>query len=257
MSFSVAAWLGAIAIGVSLGLLGSGGSILTVPVLLYLFDQPERVAIAGSLAVVGLIALAGAIPYIIKKQTHWHSVVWFGIPGMIGTYAGAFFSQYVSAAVQLITFAIVMLMAAFFMLKPKKDITQINTSERKNTKILLDGLFVGVLTGFVGVGGGFLIVPALVILAGLSMHQAVATSLVIIFLKSFAGFYKYLDVLSQESLSLDWQVISLVTALGIFGSFSGNFIANKISGQKLKTGFALFLIPMAGFILWQNLGVFS
>lgn len=257
MSFSIAAWLGAIAIGVSLGLLGSGGSILTVPVLLYLFDQPERVAIAGSLAIVGLIALAGAIPYILKKQTHWQSVVWFGIPGMIGTYGGAFFSQFVTGAVQLITFAVVMLMASFFMLKPKKEVALAKVEERKNSKILLDGLLVGVLTGFVGVGGGFLIVPALVLLAGLSMHQAVATSLVIIFLKSFAGFYKYLDVLSQESLSLDWQVIGLVTILGILGSFSGNLIANKISGQKLKTGFALFLLPMAAFIIWQNLGVFN
>ncbi|GHF77234.1 sulfite exporter TauE/SafE family protein [Thalassotalea marina] len=257
MSFSIAAWLGAIAIGVSLGLLGSGGSILTVPVLLYLFDQPERVAIAGSLAIVGLIALVGAIPYILKKQTHWQSVVWFGIPGMIGTYGGAFFSQFVTGAVQLITFAVVMLMASFFMLKPKKQVALAKVEERKNSKILLDGLLVGVLTGFVGVGGGFLIVPALVLLAGLSMHQAVATSLVIIFLKSFAGFYKYLDVLSQESLSLDWQVIGLVTILGILGSFSGNLIANKISGQKLKTGFALFLLPMAVFIIWQNLGVFN
>lgn len=253
MSFSITAWLGAIAIGVCLGLLGSGGSILTVPVLLYLFDQPERVAIAGSLAIVGFIALAGALPYIVKKQTHWHSVLWFGTPGMIGTYAGAFFSQYVSGAIQLFTFAIVMLMAAFFMLKPKKDISHLTFQTRKNSRIVFDGLLVGILTGFVGVGGGFLIVPALVILAGLTMHQAVATSLVIIFLKSFAGFYKYLDVLSQESLALDWEVIGLVTLLGVLGSLSGNLLANKISGQKLKTGFAIFLLPMATFIIWQNL----
>lgn len=253
MSVSILAWLGAIAIGVSLGLLGSGGSILTVPVLLYLFDQPERLAIAGSLAIVGLIALTGAIPYIRKQQTNWRCVVLFGIPGMFGTYGGAYLAQFVSPAVQLLTFAGVMLLAAYFMLKPKKDSANaLAVQSRSNFKIIADGLFVGVLTGFVGVGGGFLIVPALVLLAGLTMHQAVGTSLVIIFLKSATGFYKYLDVLAQENIQLDWQVITLVTTLGIIGSISGNVIANKVSQQKLKSGFAYFLIPMAGFIIWQN-----
>jgi len=256
MSFSAFALLGAISIGLSLGLLGSGGSILTVPVLLYLFDQPERLAIASSLAIVGLIALVGAIPYIKNKQTNWRCVFYFGIPGMVGTYGGAYLSQFFSPAIQLLTFSGVMLLASYFMLTAKTADTDATITNRPNIRIILDGLFVGILTGFVGVGGGFLIVPALVLLARLPMHHAIGTSLFIIFLKSATGFYKYLDILTKENIYLDWQVIALVTVLGIIGSFSGNFIGGKIPQQKLKTGFAYFLIPMAIFIIWQNRSVF-
>lgn len=248
---SIFGWLGAILIGVSLGLLGSGGSILTVPVLLYLFDQPERLAIASSLAIVGLIALSGAIPYIVKKQINWRCVWLFGLPGMAGTYVGAYLSQFVEPAVQLITFSVVMLLASFFMLRKSKQ--QSTEQSRGNSKIIADGLIVGVLTGFVGVGGGFLIVPALVLMAGLPMLSAVGTSLIIIFLKSATGFYKYLDVLAQENIELNVQVIILVTLLGAIGSFTGSKIANKISQQHLKKGFAYFLVPMAAFIIWQNI----
>ena len=256
MSVSLFAFLGAIAIGLSLGLLGSGGSILTVPVLLYLFDQPERLAIASSLAIVGLIALSGTIPYIKNQQVNWRCVILFGIPGMLGTYGGAYLSQYVSPALQLITFAFVMLLAAYFMLTNKQKDSHSPDSKRANFTIIFDGLIVGVLTGFVGVGGGFLIVPALVLLAKLPMRHAIGTSLVIIFLKSATGFYKYLDILVLEKVTLDWHVISLVTALGVIGSISGNFIGTKIPQQKLKKGFAYFLLPMAIFIIWQNKSVF-
>jgi len=256
MSISIFALLGAISIGLSLGLLGSGGSILTVPVLLYLFDQPERLAIASSLAIVGLIAFVSALPYIRKKQTDWRCVLYFGIPGMIGTYAGAYLSQFVAPTLQLLTFAVVMLLASFLMLSPKSKTTSEDVPARNNIKITLDGLLVGIITGFVGVGGGFLIVPALVLLARLPMHHAVGTSLVIIFLKSATGFYKYLDILAIENITLDWQVIGLVTVLGVIGSLSGNFIGEKISQAKLKKGFAYFLLPMALFIIWQNKAVF-
>jgi len=245
--------LGALLIGLSLGLLGSGGSILTVPVLLYLFDQPERLAIASSMAIVGVIAFAGALPNIPKRQVNWRCVVLFGIPGGIGTYLGAFASQFVLPSVQLITFALVMLLASYFMLRTKAIDISPPSSERSHLKITLDGLLVGILTGFVGVGGGFLIVPTLVILAKLPMHQAVGTSLMIIAFKSITGFFKYLDVLAQEQLSLDWNTIMLVSIVGILGSFSGNWLGSKIPQHHLKKGFALFLIPMAIFIISQNL----
>lgn len=256
MSISLFALIGAISIGLSLGLLGSGGSILTVPVLLYLFDQPERLAIASSLAIVGLIALAGALPYIKKRQTNWRCVLFFGLPGMAGTYGGAYLSQFVAPTIQLITFAGVMLLASYFMLKNKNTNGEKQSKDRSDLTVTLDGLLVGVLTGFVGVGGGFLIVPALVLLARLPMHHAIGTSLVIIFLKSATGFYKYLDILTMENIELDWQVIGLVTLLGVIGSLSGNYISGKISQKKLKKGFAYFLIPMAIFIIWQNKAVF-
>ena len=252
MGLSVFAWLGAMAIGVSLGLLGSGGSILTVPVLVYLIGQDEKLAIAGSLAIVGAIALAGSIPYLRKKQVDWRTVVLFGIPGMAGTYMGAWIATWVSGLVQLALFAVVMLLASWQMLKPVV-LDDTPHEPREVWKIGLDGLLVGILTGLVGVGGGFLIVPALVLLGGLTMHRAVATSLVIIALKSFTGFWKYLDVLDQQNLVLDWNVIAIVTALGIVGTLIGSRIARRVDQHKLRRIFGLFLIVMGVYILARTL----
>lgn len=242
---------GAIAIGISLGLLGSGGSILTVPVLVYLIGQDEKVAIAGSLFIVGSIATAGSLQFLRAGLIQWRSVVVFGIPGMAGTWLGAYLAAWVPGITQLALFAVVMLIASWLMLKPL-DLENKTSDSRAVWKIATDGLLVGVITGLVGVGGGFLIVPALVLLGGLSMHQAVATSLVVIALKSFSGFYKYLDVLEQQGLSLDWRTLFLVTALGIAGSFAGSYLAKLLPQEKLKTGFGYFLIVMGIYILVRS-----
>jgi uncharacterized protein len=252
MAALILAWPGALAIGLSLGLLGSGGSILTVPVLVYLLDQPEKLAIASSLAIVGIIAAFGSLPYIRARQVNWRAVALFGAPGMAGTYLGAWLAMFVSGGFQLTLFASVMLAASVFMLKPM-NCDQAPHAPRAMWKITLDGLLVGVITGLVGVGGGFLVVPALVLLGGLSMRQAVATSLVIIALKSFSGFYKYLDVLTVEGLELDLEVMALVSALGVAGSFAGNLLANRIPQDTLKKAFGVFLIIMAAYILYQTL----
>jgi len=244
-------WIGAVFIGLSLGLMGSGGSILTVPVLVYLFGQDEKVAIAGSLAIVGTIALAGGLGYLKAKLIDWKTVFLFGIPGMIGTYLGAWVASYIPGIVQLVLFSLVMIAAAFMMMR--KQQTSNDSHERHLVKIVIDGLIVGVITGVVGVGGGFLIVPALVLLGGLNMRNAVATSLIIIAMKSYSGFYKYLDVLKQQDLSLDWNTIGLVSVIGIFGTFLGNYLCNKIPQKKLKKYFAYFLLVMAAFILYKEL----
>jgi uncharacterized membrane protein YfcA len=249
---SLLAWPGAIAIGVSLGLLGSGGSILTVPVLVYLIGQDEKVAIAGSLFVVGTIALAGSLQYLRAKLVDWHNVLVFGVPGMAGTYLGALIAAYVSGIVQLALFAVVMLLASWFMLRPM-DLEHVKEHEPRETwKIALDGLAVGVLTGLVGVGGGFLIVPALVLLGGMAMHRAVATSLVIIALKSYSGFYKYVDVLKAQNLELDWPTLAIVSALGIAGTIVGGSIANRLPQQTLKRWFGVFLIIMGLYIFGRS-----
>jgi uncharacterized membrane protein YfcA len=242
---------GAIAIGISLGLLGSGGSILTVPVLVYLIGQDEKVAIAGSLFIVGSIALVGSLQFLRAGLIKWRSVVVFGLPGMAGTWFGAYLAGWVPGITQLALFAIVMLIASWLMLRPP-DLESANAAPRATWKIAVDGMIVGIITGLVGVGGGFLIVPALVLLGGLTMRQAVATSLVVIALKSFSGFYKYLDVLAQQGLELDWRTLLLVTGLGIAGSFAGSHFAKRVPQDKLKKGFGYFLIVMGVYILIRS-----
>jgi uncharacterized membrane protein YfcA len=247
------AFVGALLIGLTLGLLGSGGSILTVPVLVYLLGQPEKVAIAGSLAIVGGIALAGVLPYARQRQVDWRSVAWFGIPGMAGTWGGAWLAQFVSGALQLAVFAAVMLAAAWSMFRSGALPATATAVPRVAWKVVVDGLAVGALTGFVGVGGGFLIVPALVLLGGLSMPLAIGSSLAIIALKSAAGFWKYLDVLERGGLALDWEVIGVFIAVGAVGSLIGNRLAARLPQAALKRGFAAFLVAMAGYILWRTL----
>ena len=251
MVASVLAWPGAVAIGVSLGLLGSGGSIITVPVLVYLLGQDEKLAIAGSLFIVGSIALIGSLQYVRLGMIDWRNVIVFGLPGMAGTWLGALLSAFVPGIVQLTVFALVMLLASYLMLKPV-DLEHAEPVRRATWKIGVDGLVVGVLTGLVGVGGGFLIVPALVLLGGLAIHTAVATSLVIIALKSYSGFVKYLDVLNQQNLELDWSILGIVTALGIAGSVVGAKIANRMPQKSLKRGFGYFLIVMGLYILARS-----
>lgn len=244
--------IGALLIGITLGLLGSGGSILTVPVLVYLLGHDGKVAIAESLAIVGSIGLVGALPYAKSHQVDWRSVVFFGLPGMAGTFGGAWLAQFVSGAVQLLLFAAVMLVAAVIMYrnaKKKTDEIEGGRSREPIWKIAIEGVVVGVLTGLVGVGGGFLIVPALVILGGLSMRVAVGTSLLIIALKSFSGFYKYLGVLSEQNLSVDWKTIAIFIGVGIVGTLAGKKLGGLVSQSTLKKGFAAVLVVIGVFVL--------
>lgn len=253
------AWIGAVLIGLSLGLLGSGGSILTVPVLVYLAGVPGKVAIAESLAIVAVIALVGAVPYAWQRLVDVRSVLFFGLPGIVGTYGGAFLSQFVSGGVQLVLFAGVMLVAAALMFRSRER-SEGEEAKRRHPawQIALEGLGVGVLTGLVGVGGGFVIVPALVLLGGLPMRLAVGTSLVIIALKSAAGFAKYLDVLGADGLSVDWKLIGVFAVIGVAGSMAGSRLGGYVPQATLKKGFAVFLVVMGVFVLWRELpGVLS
>lgn len=249
-------WIGALLVGLSLGLMGSGGSILTVPILIYVAGEQEKAAIAESLGIVGFISMVGSIPYALKQQVNWRNVILFGMPGMAGTYGGAYVSEFVSGTFQLMLFASVMILAAGLMLRKKKATNSKNVSELKQQSwwiIALEGLFVGVLTGLVGVGGGFLIVPALVLLGGLSMHVAVGTSLVIITLKSFSGFYKYLDVLESVNQKINWELVLIFSLVGAVGSLVGRKVGAKISGDKLKRVFGVFLLIMGGYIIYMNI----
>lgn len=247
------AWIGALMVGLSLGLLGSGGSILTVPVLVYLVGEPDKLAIAESLGIVALISLVGAIPFALKKQVDWRNVVFFGLPGMAGAYLGAYLSKFMPGTAQLALFAGVMLLAAVMMFRGPTLGSPGASEKHALWKIMLEGLAVGVLTGLVGVGGGFLIVPALVLLGGLPMYLAIGTSLSIIAIKSISGFYKYVDVLAEAGLQMNWRLIFIFGGIGILGSFAGSKIGAYVSQDQLRKGFAAFLVVMGIFILWQNM----
>lgn len=250
----ILSWIGALLVGLSLGLLGSGGSILTVPVLVYLAGEQEKVAIAESLGIVGTISLAAFIPYALKKKVHWRSVILFGLPAMAGTYGGAVIAAFVTGTFQLLLFAVVMIVAAVMMFRDEeKELAEGAPISHSWWKIVLEGIAVGVLTGLVGVGGGFLIVPALVLLGGLPMNVAVGTSLLIITLKSYSGFYKYLDVLADLELTVNWELVVVFSLVGAVGSFVGNKIGSKISNRNLKKGFAGFLILMGGYLIYMNI----
>jgi len=245
------AWVGALLVGLVLGLLGSGGSILTVPVLVYLVGEPSKLAIAESLGIVALISLVGAVPLALRGRVSWRNVGWFGGPGIVGAYLGAYLSQFLSGALQLAIFAAVMLGAAYMMFRETAP-PLLDEPNRAFWKVMLDGLGVGVITGLVGVGGGFLIVPALVILGGLSMHVAIGTSLVIIALKSISGFVKYVDVMDAAGLSIHWNLVLVFSGIGIVGSFIGGRVGAYVPQARLKRGFAVFLVIMGVVILGQN-----
>jgi uncharacterized membrane protein YfcA len=247
------ALLGAALVGLSLGLLGSGGSIFTVPILHYGLGQPEKVAVAGSLFVVGSISLLAAVPQARAGRVDWRMALAFGLPGVVGTWLGAALSRWVPGPVQLGLFAVVMLVAAVAMFRPAKARPS-DARPRAAWKIGLDGLAVGGLTGLVGVGGGFMIVPALVLLGGLEMHAAVGTSLVIIAAKSFSGFAEYLNVLDELGLTLDWNVLLTFVALGAVGSFAGTQLGSRIPQAALRKAFSGVLAVMAAAILWAELG---
>lgn len=246
------AWIGALLVGLVLGLLGSGGSIVTVPVLVYLVGEPNKLAIAESLGIVTLISFVGALPFVYRRQVSWRSVVLFGGPGMIGAYLGAGLSKFMPGTVQLILFAGVMMLAAFMMFRRRAPSSAHEPYVRAYWKVMLDGLGVGVLTGLVGVGGGFLIVPALVLLGRLPMHLAVGTSLFIIALKSVSGFVKYIDVLAEAGLSIHWEMMLIFSCIGTLGSFVGGRLGTHVSQDRLKRGFALFLMITGLVILGQN-----
>ncbi len=244
----IAELLGALVIGLSLGLLGSGGAILTVPILVYLAGHPEKQAIVESLAIVGLIALSGAIRNGANGQVQLRAVVLFGIPGMLGAFLGALGSRWASGALQLALLAVVMFGAAWFMFWS-------SASEPKPTKrvavpfLMALGLCVGVLTGFLGVGGGFLIVPALTLLGRLPVKMAIGTSLAIIAMNCASGFVKSWRLLDEAGGGVDWTIIALFSLVGIIGGLVGVSIGGRLNQRTLRRVFAVFLVLMAVFIL--------
>lgn len=254
----VGAFVGALLIGLSLGLLGSGGSILTVPVLAYVIGRPEKLAIAESLVIVGAIALVGALQYALAKRVAWQVLALFAPASILGTIGGAWAAGFVSGGVQLLVFGGVMLTAAVAMWKRARGGTPSVEGAPAHPKpkllpLATQGLIVGLMTGFVGVGGGFLIVPALVLLAKLDMQRAVGTSLALIAINATAAFVSYQPQLRELPETIDWKTITLFIVVGTVGSVAGKHLNAKVNQRALKKGFAIFLVVMGVLIVAREM----
>ncbi|HUG02014.1 MAG TPA: sulfite exporter TauE/SafE family protein [Longimicrobiales bacterium] len=244
----------AMLIGLSLGLLGGGGSILTVPVFVYVLGIEAKPAIAMSLAVVSATAAVGAASHWREGNVAWRTAALFAPFAMAGTYAGARLSQAFSGAAQLTLFALVMLAAAAFMLRGRREayIDERAASAGGLALVALLGLAVGALTGLVGVGGGFLIVPALVLLARVPMKRAVGTSLLVIALNAASGFWGYLGLVEVR-----WGFMAAFAGVAIIGILVGTSLARHAPARALRTAFGVFLIAMGLLILYQNRSVLT
>ena len=251
----------AVFIGVSLGLIGSGGSILTVPLLVYLFHISPVLATTYSLAIVGLSSIAGVISRIKQKLVDFKTIFFFGIPSIIGVFSSRKFllpalpEQIYQGTHMMLTkshfimlfFATLMLVAAISMITGKNNKEQEGVIPVYGGSLLLVGFIEGSLTGIVGAGGGFLIIPALVLLAKLPMKRAIATSLVIISIKSLVGFTGDL-----WHVNLDWSFLFKIIILATLGIIIGNYINKKMEGAKLKKGFGFFVLIMSLVIMIEQ-----
>lgn len=257
-------YIAAVLIGVSLGLIGGGGAILTVPVLVYLFGVDAVLATAYSLFIVGSTSLVGAFIKYKQGLIHFKTAFIFALPAVISVFiTRRFFVPLIPQHVftinnftvtkpllLLIVFALLMVFASVSMIRgSNKQTNEEGGRQQFNLPmIFFQGAFVGVVTGLAGAGGGFLIIPALVIFSKLPMKKAIGTSLFIISINSTVGF---LSSLSHHQI--DWQLLFIITGLAIIGIFIGNKLSHKIPGEKLKKGFGWFVLVMGIYIIVKEL----
>lgn len=256
-------YIAAIIMGLSLGLIGGGGSILTVPILVYLFAIEPVTSTAYSLFVVGLTSLIGSLSHLKNGNVHLKTAIIFGIPSIISVYT---VRKFVVPAIPeslvslgdftltkplfvMLLFAILMMMASISMIRDRRDNGEEHEIKYNYPLIFVEGILVGGVTGLVGAGGGFLIIPALVLLAGLPMKQAVGTSLLIIAMKSLIGFTGDLG----SSLHIDYPFMLIFSSFAIAGILAGSYLSKFISGKKLKPAFGWFVLVMGLFILAKEL----
>lgn len=257
-------YIASVFIGISLGIIGGGGSILTVPVLVYLFSIDAALATVYSLFIVGMTSLAGSVSYFKKGLINLKTALVFGIPSI----AAVFLTRtYVVTAIPdeifslgnfiitknillILVFAVMMLFASFSMIKKCRgeDCFRSENHIVKNSAVIFQGVFVGFVTGLIGAGGGFLIIPALVNLLKLDIKKAIGTSLFIIALNSLFGF-----VVSLSHSEIDWIFILKILGLAIFGVFIGSRLSSKMDGKKLKPAFGWFVLVMGVYILIKEI----
>lgn len=251
----------AVFIGMAVGLLGGGGSILTTPLLIYVVGFDAKQAITASLFVVAITSIFGLISHARAGRVVWKTGLLFGVAGMVGAFIGGQIGARLPGVVLLIAFAIMMGVTAVAMIRGRQKVAGKSHGGRPIVRILIDGLVVGLVTGLVGAGGGFLVVPALVLLGGLAMPNAVATSLLVVAMKSIAGFFGYALAFGDGSfiswnseIQLDWPIILIVTAAAIVGALVGSRLVGRIHPDLLRKIFGWFVLVMAVFILVQEVG---
>ena len=238
----------AVLVGISLGLLGGGGSILTVPLLAYVAGMEPKHAIATSLLVVGVTSAVGAISHARAGRVQWRIAAFFGVAAMVGAYAGGRLARFVPATVLMVAFATIMVAAAIAMLRGRRNTARTDTDRRPPLlKIAALGIGVGTLSGLVGAGGGFLLVPALALLGGLPMPAAVGTSLVVIAMQSFAGLAGHL-----ATEPIDWPLAAMVTAAAVVGALVGGRLVALVNPTALRRLFGWFVLLMASVILAEE-----
>lgn len=237
----------ALVIGLLLGLLGGGGSIVTVPVFVYALGYPAKSAIAMTLPVVATASIVGAVGHWRAGRVRFDVAIPFGLVAMAAAFGGARLARLVSGRAQLVTLGIVILLAAASMLRsPVSERTTV-VAARPLWMILLAGAAVGVLTGFAGVGGGFLIVPALVLLARLPMKDAVGTSLTVMVMNTLSAFAGYVG-----GVHIDWTVLVPFTAVAVVGIIAGTRLVTHVPAPALRRAFAVMLVAIGALIVWQN-----
>lgn len=241
----------AIAVGLSLGLLGGGGSILTIPIFRYALDFGVKESIAMSLGVVSLVSLAGMLRHWRQGNVNFRALGVFAPAAIVATYGGAKLARYVPEPMQMVGLGMVMGVAALLMWGGPVRVTPPDGGNAPGPRglghIIGAGVALGFLTGVMGVGGGFLIVPALVLLLGLDMKKAVGTSLGAIALNAASGFVGYLG-----QVTMDWTLMLGFSAIAIVGVFAGAAVVPHLSQQQLRRGFSVFLILIAAYIIYRR-----
>lgn len=238
-------------IGLTLGLLGGGGSILTLPLLTYVAGVEPRSAIASSLLVVGTTSIIGAIGHARAGRVRWRTALVFGGAGMVGAVAGSRVAAHLPAKLLMVLFALLMLVTAIAMLRgrrPSASAPPERSAELPWISAIIYGAAVGSVTGLLGAGGGFLIVPALVLLGQLEMPVAVGTSLVVISMSSFSGLASRLG-----HVSISWSLTAMVTAAAVIGTIVGGQLADRVSAASLRKGFGVLVLGMAALVLGKEL----
>ncbi len=240
----------AVFVGISLGLLGGGGSILTVPLLAYVAGVEPKQAIATSLFVVGVTSAVGSVAHARAGRVRWRIAAVFGAAAMAGAYGGGRVARFVPGNVLLIAFALIMIMAAVAMLRGRRDVGDESAGPLPIAKIVLQGASVGIISGLVGAGGGFLLVPALALLGGLPMPVAVGTSLVVISMQSFAGLAGHL-----AGEAIDWKLAAMVTGAAVVGSIIGGRLTSRVEPATLRKAFGWFVLAMAALVLAEEANI--